>query len=63
VTHKQTNRREALRPFLTVLDGTPVSHADLVAGGRRMAEVLVAPGRPITLCPMATWPRCGTWSA
>jgi hypothetical protein len=55
VTHKQTNRREALGPFLTVLDGTPVPHAELVAGGRRM----VAHGRPLTLCADDHW--AGVW--
>src|ERR671919_1381689 len=37
MTHEHTNSRDALRPFLTVLDGTPVPLAELVAGGRRMA--------------------------
>jgi hypothetical protein len=59
VTHKQTNRREVLGPFLTVLDGTPVPHAELVAGGRRMAEILVAHGRPLTLGADDHW--AGVW--
>jgi hypothetical protein len=63
VTHKQTNRREALGPFLTVLDGTPGPHAELVAGGRRMAEILVAHAGPSPFAPMTTGPGCGTWSA
>lgn len=59
MTHKQTNRLEALRPFLTVLDGDPVPHAELVAAGRRMAGALVAHGRPVTLCADDRW--AGVW--
>ena len=59
MTDKHTNRRDGLRPFLTVLDGTPVPLAELVAGGRRMAEVLVAHGRPVTLCADDHW--AGVW--
>jgi hypothetical protein len=59
MTHKQTEGREALKPFLTVLDGIPVPRTELVAGGRRMAEILVAHGRPITLCPDDHW--AGVW--
>lgn len=59
MTHKQTNRREALWPFLTALDGTPVPHAELVAGGRRIAETLVAHGMPISLCADGQW--AGVW--
>jgi len=42
-----------------MLDGTPVPLAELVAGGRRMAEVLVANGRPVTLCSDDHW--AGVW--
>lgn len=59
MTHKQTSRRQALQPFLTVLAGTPVPHAELVAAGRRMAEVMVTHGRPITLCADGKW--AGVW--
>jgi hypothetical protein len=59
MTHKHTNHRDALRPFLTVLDGIPVPLAELVAGGRRMAEVLVAYGRPVSLCADDHW--AGVW--
>lgn len=59
MTYKSTNRREALKPFLAVLDGTPVPRADLVAGGRRLAEVLVAHGRPVILCGDGQW--AGVW--
>jgi hypothetical protein len=59
VSHKQTNRREVLRPFLTLLEGTPVPHVELVNAGRRMAEVMVDHGRPITLCPDGQW--AGVW--
>jgi hypothetical protein len=59
MTHKHTNRPDALRPFLTLLDGTPVPLAELVAGGRRMAEVPVAHGRPVTLCADDHW--AGVW--
>jgi hypothetical protein len=59
VTHKQTNRREALGPFLNVLDGTPIPHAELVSGGRRLAEVLVAHGRALILCADDHW--AGVW--
>ncbi|MGH3926972.1 MAG: hypothetical protein ACRDTT_29575, partial [Pseudonocardiaceae bacterium] len=48
-----------LRPFMTVLDGTPVPLAELVAGGRRVAEVLVAHGRPVILCADDHW--AGVW--
>ena len=59
MTAKDTNLRDALRPFLTVLDGTPVPLAELVAGGRRMAEVLVSYGRPVSLCADDHW--AGVW--
>jgi hypothetical protein len=59
MSHKHTNHMDALRPFLTVLDGTPVPLAELVAGGRRMAEVLVSHGRPVTLCADDHW--AGVW--
>ena len=59
MTHNHTNRRDALRPFLALLDGTPVPLAELVAGGRRMAEVPVAHGRPVTLCADDPW--AGVW--
>lgn len=56
---KETNLQDALQPFLTVLDGTPVPLAELVAGGRRMAEALVSYGRPVTLCADDHW--AGVW--
>lgn len=59
MTQRHTNHRDVLEPFLTVLDGTPVPLAELVAGGRRMAEVLVAHGRPVTLCADDHW--AGVW--
>jgi hypothetical protein len=59
VTHKQTNRRQALQPFLAVLAGAPVPDAELVAAGRRMAEVMIAHGKPITLCADGQW--AGVW--
>jgi hypothetical protein len=59
MTRKQPSRREVLGPFLTALDGTPVPYAELVAGGRRMAEVLVEHGRPVTIC--TDGPLAGVW--
>ncbi len=59
MSHKHTNPMDALGPFLTVLDGTPVPLAELVAGGRRMAEGMVAHGRPVTLCADDHW--AGVW--
>ena len=56
---RQTNQRDVIRPFLTVLDGTPVSHAELAAAGHRIAQVLVAHGRPVILCGEAH--RAGVW--
>jgi hypothetical protein len=61
VTHKQTNRREALGPFLTVLDGTPVPHAELVAGEGWLRSWSLTAG-PSPFAPMTTGPGCGTWS-
>jgi hypothetical protein len=59
MAYEQVNRRDALRPFRTVLEGTPVPLSELVAGGRRMAAALVAHGRPVTLCADDHW--AGVW--
>lgn len=57
--HEETPRREVLRPFLDVLDGTPVAHEDLAVAGRTIAEVLVDHGRPVILCGDNHW--AGVW--
>jgi len=59
MTHIHANRPDTLRPFRALLDGIPVPLAELVAGGRRMAEVPVAHGRPVTLCADDHW--AGVW--
>ena len=59
MAHKQTNHQDALQPFLAALDGTPVPRAELVAGGRKIAQVLIAYGRPVTLCADDHW--AGVW--
>jgi hypothetical protein len=59
VTHRQINRREVLGPFLAALRGSPVPYSDLVQAGRMVAAVLVAHGRPISVCGDGPW--AGVW--
>lgn len=57
--HWQTDRREVLRPFLAAMRGAQVPWAELVEAGRKVAAVLVAHGRPVTLCADGPW--AGVW--
>lgn len=59
MNHERANPRDAMGPFLKVLEGTPVALSELVAEGRRMARVLVAHGLPVTLCADDHW--AGVW--
>lgn len=56
---EQTSTGEALRPFLTALQGTPVPEAELIVAGRRIVSVLVAHGRSVILCGDHRW--AGVW--
>jgi hypothetical protein len=42
-----SGRAAILQPFFTVLKGTPVPYRELVAGGRSIADALVARGRTV----------------
>jgi hypothetical protein len=59
MSHRETDRSEVLRPFLSALEGREVPYSELVEAGRRIAAVLVDHGRPVTLCGDGPW--AGVW--
>jgi hypothetical protein len=50
---------EVLRPFLDLLDGTPVPEETLVEGGRRLANGILSHGESLFLCDDGPWQ--GVW--
>lgn len=63
MTHQHTDRLDALRPFLSVLDGTPVPLADLVAGGEGWPRFWSLAAGPSPGAPTTTGQVCGARSA